>query len=53
MVNGEALATQVNDVLAARPPCRATLMKSCVSADLSMTNGQATRETSPIARLSQ
>jgi hypothetical protein len=53
MVNGEALATQVNDLLAARPPCRVTLMKSCVSADLRVMGGQVRRETSSMVQLGQ
>jgi hypothetical protein len=53
MVEAEALATQVNDVLATRPPCRATIMKSCISAALRMTNDQTPRGTFSIARQSR
>jgi hypothetical protein len=53
MVSGEALVTQVNALLAARPPCRATLMKSCISADLRATGGRVRRETSSVVQLGQ
>ena len=53
VIDVELLATHVNAILATHPPCHATIMNSCISADLRMTNGQATRETSPIARLGQ
>jgi hypothetical protein len=53
MVNGEALATAVNDVLAARRPCSATLMKSCVSADLRIVGNRVTREASSTVQLGQ
>lgn len=53
MVSGEALVTQVNALLAARPPCRATLMKSCISADLGVMGGRVTRETPSMVQLGQ
>lgn len=40
VVAAGVLATQVNEVLAAQPPCRATIMKSCISAELRMKSGR-------------
>ncbi len=34
VVDADSLASQVNDILAAQPPCRATPLKSCISSDL-------------------
>lgn len=53
VVDAESLATQVNDILSAQPPCHAMIMKSCISADRRIPRGQEPRETSSIARRSQ
>jgi hypothetical protein len=53
VVDVDSLATHVNDILAAQSPCHATIMKSCISADLRVTSGRVTREASSIAQLDQ
>lgn len=53
VVDAESLATQVNDILSAQPPCHAAIMKSCISADLRIPRDQEPRETSSIARRSR
>lgn len=34
VIDADSLIPQINDILAAQPLCRATPMKSCISADL-------------------
>ena len=53
VVDVELLATQVNAILATHPSCRATIMKSCISADLRVTTGQVARAPATIARPGQ
>lgn len=53
VTDAETVAAQVNDILAAHPACRATIMKSCISADLRTPLDQVSREPISIARRSR
>ena len=50
VTDADALAAQVNNVLAANPTCRATIMKSCVSADPRTARDQVSQEPNSGAR---
>lgn len=53
VVDVELLATQVNAILATHPPCHATIMNSCISADLHVTSSLGSRVDSSIAQFGQ
>lgn len=46
VVDVELLAGQVNAILATHPPCDATIMKSCISADPRITSDRRSRGSS-------
>jgi len=49
IVDVELLAGQVNAILATHPPCHATIMKSCISADPRITSNRMSRGSSSAA----
>jgi len=49
VVGLDSLATRVNDILSAQPPCRAEIMKSCISADIRVPSARVAQETPSIA----
>jgi hypothetical protein len=53
VVGLDSLAIRVNDILSIQPPCRAEIMKSCISADIRVPSARGTQETSSIAQSSQ
>lgn len=53
VIDADLLVKRSNDLLEAHTPCRAALMRSCISADRRTTIGRATQETPPILQFGQ
>ena len=51
VVDVELLASQVNAILATHPPCRATIMTSCISSDFRVIGAQAAPGISSIVQI--
>ncbi|HEY7531627.1 MAG TPA: hypothetical protein VH681_02455 [Nitrospiraceae bacterium] len=49
-INSEALAMMTNALLAGQSPCRATVMKSCISADIRSHAGLGATNTNTLSR---